>query len=71
MVRDTGEGHHNTYDMICALKNVGYKEGIDFEVMDVPNIVNITYGRDVGYEIEQETLPKDIESISATKIRDI
>ena len=35
----------------------------------VPNIVNITYGRDVGYKIEQEILPKNIESISATKIR--
>ena len=37
--------------------------------MMVPNITNITYGRDVGYKIEQEKLPSDIESISATKIR--
>ena len=35
----------------------------------VPNIVNITYGRDVGYKIEQETFDESISSISATKIR--
>jgi uncharacterized protein (DUF488 family) len=35
----------------------------------VPNIVNITYGRDVGYKIEQETFDENIHDISATKIR--
>ena len=33
------------------------------------NIVNITYGRDVGYKIEQETFYDAIHNISATKIR--
>ena len=36
----------------------------------VPNIMNITYGRDVGYKIEQEQFDKSIEDISATKIRE-
>ena len=40
-----------------------------YEIMLVPNIVNITYGRDVGYKIEQETFDDSIHSISATKIR--
>jgi len=35
----------------------------------VPNIVNVTYGRDVGYKIEQEVFDGEIHSISATKIR--
>jgi hypothetical protein len=38
--------------------------------MSVPNIVNITYGRDVGYLIEQEVFDADIHAISATKIRE-
>jgi ABC-type oligopeptide transport system ATPase subunit len=38
-------------------------------VYPVPNIVNITYGRDVGYKIEQEHFDESITSISATKIR--
>tara|TARA_B100001029_G_C15063487_1_gene460914 strand:- start:7553 stop:7921 length:369 start_codon:yes stop_codon:yes gene_type:complete len=40
-----------------------------FEVVPVPNITHITYGRDVGYVIEQEHLDKETESISATDIR--
>lgn len=40
-----------------------------YELQVVPNIVNITYGRDVGYTIEQETFDDNITSISATKIR--
>jgi hypothetical protein len=40
-----------------------------YEIQLVPNIVNITYGRDVGYKIEQEVFDDAIHSISATKIR--
>ena len=40
-----------------------------YEILVVPNIVNITYGRDVGYKIEQEVFDEAIHSISATKIR--
>jgi DNA polymerase III delta prime subunit len=40
-----------------------------YEIQVVPNIVNITYGRDVGYKIEQETFDDETHSISATKIR--
>jgi len=40
-----------------------------YEIQVVPNIVNITYGRDVGYKIEQETFDEATHSISATKIR--
>ena len=40
-----------------------------YEIQVVPNIINITYGRDVGYKIEQETFDDAIHSISATKIR--
>lgn len=40
-----------------------------YEIIVVPNITNITYGRDVGYKIEQEVFDDNIHSISATKIR--
>jgi hypothetical protein len=40
-----------------------------YEIQVVPNVVNITYGRDVGYKIEQEVFDDAIHSISATKIR--
>ena len=40
-----------------------------YTIQIVPNIVNITYGRDVGYKIEQEEFDSAITSISATNIR--
>ena len=40
-----------------------------YTVVLVPNIVNVTYGRDVGYKIEQETFDDATHAISATKIR--
>lgn len=40
-----------------------------YEIQVVPNIVNITYGRDVGYKIEQEVFDQKTHDISATKIR--
>ena len=47
----------------------GYENNKDYVIQFVPNITNITYGRGVGYKIEQESFESDIESISATKIR--
>ena len=40
-----------------------------YEILLVPNIINITYGRDVGYKIEHEVFDNTIHNISATKIR--
>jgi hypothetical protein len=40
-----------------------------YEIMLVPNITEIVYGRDVGYKITKETFTEEIHSISATKIR--
>ena len=38
-------------------------------VIRMPNITNIVYGRDVGYNIEEVRLGEKIESISATEKR--
>ena len=47
--------------------NPEFKE--QFKVMLVPNINNISYGRGVGYKIEEVVLSEEIQKISATKIR--
>ena len=41
----------------------------DYVIINMPNIVDISYGRDVGYSITQHHFNKEIENISATKIR--
>jgi hypothetical protein len=47
-----------------------FKRGIEYEIMLVPNIVNITYGRGVGYKFEEEIFDESVSAISATKIRE-
>ena len=72
-----GEGQDdNPFSWEDVCKNIesnllkdGYKKGIEYEIMLVPNITNITYGRGVGYVFEEETFDEEISSISATKIR--
>ena len=45
-------------------------KGDDVEVMIIPDIESVNYGRGVGYEINEFTPPDGIAFISATKIRE-
>ena len=55
--------------IVTALHSHGYKENHDYIIMEVPNIVDISYGRGVGYTFTQHDLGEKIHNISATKIR--
>tara|TARA_B110000116_G_scaffold150303_1_gene129987 strand:- start:142 stop:531 length:390 start_codon:yes stop_codon:yes gene_type:complete len=62
------------WDEVCknieeGLSKDGFQRGTHYEIMLVPNVVNITYGRGVGYAIEEEVFDERVTSISATKIR--
>ena len=52
-----------------GLLEAGYEYGEKYIIMEVPNIVDISYGRGVGYTFTQHDLGTDIHNISATKIR--
>jgi nicotinamide mononucleotide adenylyltransferase len=52
-----------------ALAKEGFHLGEEYVIMIVPNIVDISYGRGVGYTFTQHDLGEDIHNISATKIR--
>ena len=56
-------------DIETNLKIDGFERGDDYEIMLVPNITSISYGRGVGYVFEEEVFDEEITSISATKIR--
>ena len=67
----------NPFDRETVFKNIeeglskdGFIKGVDYEIMLVPNIVNISYGRGVGYVFEEEIFEDSITNISATKIRE-
>ena len=51
------------------LEKEGYVYQREYTIMIVPNIVDISYGRGVGYTFTEHDLGKDIHNISATKIR--
>ena len=62
------------WDEVCkniesGLSKDGFSRGVDYEIMLVPNITNISYGRGVGYAFEEEIFDEATHSISATKIR--
>jgi hypothetical protein len=52
-----------------GLHKAGFTRGTEYIIMKVPNIVDISYGRGVGYTFTEHDLGKDIHDISATKIR--
>ena len=74
---DAGMGNDDNpfhYDQVVEnIKKELSKEGFtyyqEYVIIIVPNIVNISYGRGVGYTFTEHDLGADIHSISATKIR--
>ncbi|MDB4339569.1 cytidyltransferase [bacterium] len=56
-------------NIVDGLSEHGFKYNHDYIIMIVPNIVDISYGRGVGYTFTEHDLGKDVHNISATKIR--
>lgn len=52
-----------------GLEKEGYHNGHEYVIICVPNIVDISYGRGVGYTFTEHDLGEEIHQISATKIR--
>ena len=76
MVRSQEKSRNNPYSYSEVVERIekdlsenGYTLDHDFVIQQVPNITDITTGRDVGYTITSEKLPDFIEKISATEIR--
>jgi hypothetical protein len=74
--RTTTKQDDNPFDLDTVKKNIidalgaeGFIYDEDYIIMQVPNIVDISYGRGVGYTFTQHDLGEDIHNISATKIR--
>ena len=66
----------NPFDVNEVKKNIrvglleaGYEYGEKYIILEVPNIVDISYGRGVGYTFTQHDLGEAVHNISATKIR--
>ena len=55
--------------IIEELSKYNFKEGKEYVIIKVPNIIDISFGRDVGYSFTEHDLGEGIHKISATKIR--
>ena len=56
-------------NIIKGLAPHGFEEGNQYVVIKVPNIIDISYGRGVGYTFTEHDLGEKIHKISATNIR--
>lgn len=56
-------------NIIRGLAEAGFTYKEEYVIMEVPNIVDISYGRGVGYTFTQHDLGEEIHNISATQIR--
>jgi len=74
---DAGMGNtDNPFDFNQVVVNIrnglekhGFTMNQEYIVIKVPNIIDISYGRGVGYTFTEHDLGKEIHDISATKIR--
>ncbi|MAE55634.1 MAG: cytidyltransferase [Porticoccaceae bacterium] len=75
MLRTTVEDSDNPYSIDERVMQIAERltnEHITtdyYTIISVPNISSICYGRAVGYTIDEIKLDPEIESISATRIR--
>ena len=53
-----------------ALDKEGFNLNEEYIIEKVPNIVDISYGRGVGYSFTEHKLGEKIHTISATQIRE-
>lgn len=71
-VRDMPRNDKNPYDGLEVVEKIDneLKEYRGkYTIVILPNIVDVVYGRDVGWTVSKIDLPPEIEAISATKIR--
>ena len=72
-IRDTEISHKNPYSVTerwTMIRRALQKYGELVKVVSIPDIDEICYGREVGYEVRQIDLDKEIEAISGTKTRE-
>tara|TARA_R110001592_G_scaffold98704_5_gene281556 strand:+ start:1253 stop:1627 length:375 start_codon:yes stop_codon:yes gene_type:complete len=76
-VRDCMDNKNNPFDYETVWHNIrdslqaaGHSYTEHYIIMRVPNIVDISYGRGVGYTLTQHDLGATIHQISGTKIRE-
>lgn len=72
LVRDIEPDEKNpftTEETVDMINKYHISKGDDVQVMVIPDIESINFGRGVGYEVNEYFPPQNIDRISATEIR--
>ena len=73
MVRDIEADERNpftTEQTVSMIEKYHAAKGDDVQVVIIPDIESVNFGRGVGYEINEFIPPADLARVSATKIRE-
>lgn len=72
-LRDVGgideKNPYNFEKVKAEIESACTEFGNKIKIVELPNIMDVFYGRGVGYNIEQLELSKELQEVSATKIR--
>lgn len=70
-VRDTPLSEKNPYSATQRIRHIKkqYRKSPHVEVVHIPDITEVCYGRNVGWTVRRVRLSRRMEKISATKIR--
>lgn len=74
-IRDVEQDEKNPYsakqvEQMIHLQLAEFVEAGLVKTIIIPDIIGVYYGREVGYEVQELEAPKEIQAISATKIRE-
>jgi cytidyltransferase-like protein len=70
-IRDVPKDEKNPFSaqQVMSLWKEIYRNNPSVEIIVIPDIKSVNYGRDVGYAITEIVAPSNIRRISATEIR--
>lgn len=64
------DGDKNPNGVGTIMANLVKRYGDSIDIIAIPDIKGVFYGRDVGYEVTELSPPKEIEKISGSTIRE-
>jgi cytidyltransferase-like protein len=69
-IRNTPKDKDNPYTISERINMIRERYGYTVDIIIVPDIAGVYYGRGVGYEVEELVPPEKVADISGSKIRD-
>jgi nicotinamide mononucleotide adenylyltransferase len=69
-IRDTKIDEQNPHGIGTRMANLVKRYGDSVDIIAIPDIKGVFYGRDVGYEVTELQPPESIKAVSGSAIRE-